>query len=239
MPSECKLNQSTIDVTLCALDFSFVFFCFLEVLFYSGYVFLLRSINSTLSASLENQASFSLVQGNTYFNSIDICLKFEVSTCSAPFCYLTGTARAVTVSKYGFSRQSNLAIGVPRSQHSTLFLYYKTTWIIPRCAIRLSFSISKVNKFFPSPKRGRGGVFLLVRGIRYNIRAIRNKKILPSTQPPANYGSLGIKVTTTAPRRDTTQNRNEQDSEGRAKQSGKSHLLPTRLLPARGDHNSR
>jgi len=42
------LNQSIIDVTLCTLDSSFVFFCFLEVLFYSGYV-LLCSINSMLS----------------------------------------------------------------------------------------------------------------------------------------------------------------------------------------------
>jgi len=52
------LNQSIIDVTLYALDFSFVFLCFHEVLFYSGYVFLLHSIYSLLSASLENQASF-------------------------------------------------------------------------------------------------------------------------------------------------------------------------------------
>jgi len=58
MPSEFKLNSSIIDVTLCALDFSFIFFYFLEVHFYSGYLFLFRSINSPLSASLENQASF-------------------------------------------------------------------------------------------------------------------------------------------------------------------------------------
>ena len=82
MPSEFKLhsfvldlssisllNQSIIDVTLCALDFSFVF-CFLEVLFYSGYVFLLRSINSTLSGFLKIKLLF-FGQRNLYINMID------------------------------------------------------------------------------------------------------------------------------------------------------------------------
>ena len=56
------LNRSVIDVTLCASDFSFVFLCFLEVLFYSGYVFLLRSINSLLSTLLEKSSFVSQVR---------------------------------------------------------------------------------------------------------------------------------------------------------------------------------
>jgi len=77
MPSESKLNSFV-------LDLSFIFaaqsvnhrcnsmrirfflsssFCFLEVLFYSGYVFLLRSINTTLFASLEKSSFFFLVRG--------------------------------------------------------------------------------------------------------------------------------------------------------------------------------
>ena len=83
MPSESKLNSFV-------LDLSFIFaaqsvthrcnsmrirfflsssFCFLEVLFYSGYVFLLRSINTTLFASLENQASSFWSAGNIHINT--------------------------------------------------------------------------------------------------------------------------------------------------------------------------
>jgi len=57
------------------IRFSFVFFCFLEVLFYSGYVFWLRSVSSTLAASLENQTSF-LGPGNILINIT--CWKYLV-----------------------------------------------------------------------------------------------------------------------------------------------------------------
>jgi len=72
MPSEFKLNSSIIDVTLCALDFSFVFFCFLEVLFYRGYLFLFRSINSPLSGLPWKIKLLFSGPRNIYINSLQI-----------------------------------------------------------------------------------------------------------------------------------------------------------------------